>query len=165
METGSLPCCICSRARIPVVCPSVNRFSQRRSQSGNKLGDNSLMRGVDMEFVLSAALLAPTHAHHQPPPICKLAVGPEPCRSHLRPGRTFRSIVGPSSSRSQEARTKGGRTACSLATLGTSSQSTSIIKPNLDSISVSYLIYTATSHIVNLLDFKSPHIKNRKKCL
>lgn len=122
VETGSLPCCICSRARIPVVCPSVNRFSERRSQSGNKLGDNSLMQSVDMEFVLSAALLVPTHAHPQPPPICKLAVGPEPHQSHPRPGRTF-------GSRSQEARTKGGRTACSLAMLGTSGQGTSIIKP------------------------------------
>ena len=129
VETGSLPCCICSRIRIPVVCPSVNRFSERHSQSGNKLGDNSLMWSVDMEFVLSAALLVPTHAHPQPPPICKLAVGPEPHQSHPRPGRTFRSIVGPGSSRSQEARTKGGRTACSPVTLGTSGQGTSIIKP------------------------------------
>lgn len=129
VETGSLLFCICSRARIPVVCPSVNRVSERHSQSGNKLGDNSLMCGVNMEFILSAALLVPIHAHPRPPPICNLAVGPEPHRSHLRPGRTFRSTVGPGRSRSQEARTKGGRPACSLAMLGTSSQGIWIIKP------------------------------------
>ena len=129
VETGTLPCCICSRACIPVVCPSVNRVSERQSQSGNKLGDNSLMRGVNTEFILSVALLVPIHVHPHPPPICNLAAGPEPHQLYLRPGRTFRSTVGPGRSGSQEARTKGGRPACSLAMLGTSSQGTSIIKP------------------------------------
>lgn len=92
-----LSCWVCSGACIPVACPCVNRFSQRRSQGGNKLGDNSLMHGVHTEFVMSEASLvqptcqlAPIHAptsHPQADSRARAAL------IKLSPGITFRSTV------------------------------------------------------------------------
>lgn len=58
LQDSVLPCSFSSTAYIPVACPSVSRFGERRLQDGNNLGDNSLMHSVHTEFVTSAALPA-----------------------------------------------------------------------------------------------------------
>ena len=156
-ETRPLPCCVCSRARIPVACPPVNRFSKRSSQGRNKLGDNPSCTAWAQNSSRQRHCRPPStplsHPHPQAGCGARAALITLESRENLQ---VYCAVPVTQGVRRQELR--AGAPPGHPAKAHFDHQTSCLTRhTSLDSISLPPLIYAATLHIMHLLGFKIPH--------
>lgn len=156
METGSLPYCI---APGPIflwlsLCEQILSKAHRVETSLEQFSHVRCRHGIR----IVSGIAGSTHAHHQPPPICKLAVGPEPRRSH-RARRTFQVHCGSQQLRGQEAELSWEDCLLTGHRRTSSPKHFNYQTKPRQHLSILLNLHSYISYCGDLLDFKSPHIK------